>query len=204
VLKELNLTTNFSDERIFPFSDMDFMSNFISSILHCEKLSYEAKGLFCLLSLHDFSLTPQELETYTKSGTSNKIFKECLETGLFIMMNEGELSININFFKTKNEISGKNNTEIRIENTELSIESALLTSKEDSLYQTAEEIVINSQRASVSFLQRKLRIGYNRSCRLIDSLADKGVIGPFEGSKPRTVLIEKSQYNNNSKIVETS
>jgi len=41
-------------------------------------------------------------------------------------------------------------------------------------------------------LQRRFRIGYNRAARLIDAMEDKGIVGPYEGNKPRTVLLEHS------------
>jgi len=57
----------------------------------------------------------------------------------------------------------------------------------DPLYEEAKRVVIESDRASSSLLQRRLRVGYARAARLIDILEDKGVIGPGEGAKPREV-----------------
>jgi DNA segregation ATPase FtsK/SpoIIIE, S-DNA-T family len=48
--------------------------------------------------------------------------------------------------------------------------------------------------ASVSLLQRRLRVGYTRAARLVDLLEEKGVVGPYEGSKPREVLLSISQF----------
>lgn len=61
---------------------------------------------------------------------------------------------------------------------------------EDDLYEEAREIVIRSGKASTSYLQRKLRIGYARAARLMDILEENNVIGPGEGAKPREVLIK--------------
>ncbi len=61
----------------------------------------------------------------------------------------------------------------------------------DELFEEAKEIVVEMQTASVSLLQRRFRIGYNRAARLVDELEDQGVVGPSEGSKPRRVLIEQ-------------
>jgi len=58
---------------------------------------------------------------------------------------------------------------------------------DDELYEEAREIVINSKKASTSYLQRKLKIGYSRAARLIDILEERGVVGPQNGSKPRDV-----------------
>lgn len=60
---------------------------------------------------------------------------------------------------------------------------------EDELYNEAVELVREMQTASVSMLQRKFRIGYNRAARIIDEMEQRGVVGPHEGSKPRCVNI---------------
>jgi S-DNA-T family DNA segregation ATPase FtsK/SpoIIIE len=62
---------------------------------------------------------------------------------------------------------------------------------EDELYDEAVQMVIEMQTASVSMLQRRFRIGYTRAARLIDEMELRGVVGPYEGSKPRAVLIGK-------------
>ena len=66
---------------------------------------------------------------------------------------------------------------------------------EDELYYDAVKLVIESKQASVSMLQRRFRIGYTRAARLIDTMEAKGVVGPYEGSKPRKVLIEHQEIN---------
>lgn len=60
---------------------------------------------------------------------------------------------------------------------------------DDDLFEDARETVIHAGKASTSYLQRKLRIGYSRAARLMDILEEKGVIGPADGSKPRDVLV---------------
>jgi S-DNA-T family DNA segregation ATPase FtsK/SpoIIIE len=61
---------------------------------------------------------------------------------------------------------------------------------QDELFEEAKNLVIEMQTASISLLQRRFRIGYNRAARLVDELEAHGVIGPSEGSKPRKVFIE--------------
>ena len=60
---------------------------------------------------------------------------------------------------------------------------------DDEYYQQAVDLVRRQRQASVSMLQRRFRIGYNRAARLIDEMEDHGVVGPSEGSKPRKVLL---------------
>jgi S-DNA-T family DNA segregation ATPase FtsK/SpoIIIE len=60
---------------------------------------------------------------------------------------------------------------------------------EDPLLERAIEVVVQAQTASVSLLQRRLRVGYTRAGRLIDMLERRGIISPYEGSKPRRVLV---------------
>nr|WP_157863123.1 DNA translocase FtsK [Desulfofarcimen acetoxidans] len=65
---------------------------------------------------------------------------------------------------------------------------------DDELLPRAVEIFIESGQASISMLQRRLRIGYARAARLIDMMEQKGIVGQFEGSKPRAVLINEEEY----------
>ena len=67
-------------------------------------------------------------------------------------------------------------------------------SDEDELLPQAVEIVLLAGCASVSILQRRMNIGYPRAARLVDRMQEKGYIGPFEGSKPRKLLISQSQW----------
>jgi S-DNA-T family DNA segregation ATPase FtsK/SpoIIIE len=64
---------------------------------------------------------------------------------------------------------------------------------EDPLLEKAIEIVVQTQTASVSLLQRRLRVGYTRAGRLIDMLERRGIISGYEGSKPRRVLVGESE-----------
>ena len=64
----------------------------------------------------------------------------------------------------------------------------------DELLPSAIEVVVETGMASVSMLQRRLKLGYSRAARLVDQMEEKGVVGPFEGSKPRQVLITKEQW----------
>lgn len=70
----------------------------------------------------------------------------------------------------------------------------------DELYDQAVQIVLEAKQASVSLLQRRMRVGYTRAARLIDSMEARGIIGPYEGSKPREVLVSLEQYQQQNRI----
>jgi S-DNA-T family DNA segregation ATPase FtsK/SpoIIIE len=70
---------------------------------------------------------------------------------------------------------------------------------DDELYEEAREIVVKAKKASSSYLQRRLRIGYARAARLLDMLEERGVVGPQEGSKPREVLLSSASVEDNGK-----
>ncbi len=74
--------------------------------------------------------------------------------------------------------------------------------EEDALYEEAKYVVISSQKASASLLQRRLKVGYARAARLLDILESKGVIGPGEGAKPREVYENFNQKEDNSEQEE--
>ncbi|MBW7458867.1 DNA translocase FtsK, partial [Paenibacillus sepulcri] len=65
----------------------------------------------------------------------------------------------------------------------------------DELYDQAVRIVLEAKQASVSLLQRRMRVGYTRAARLIDQMEARSIIGPYEGSKPREVLLTVDQYD---------
>ncbi len=64
-----------------------------------------------------------------------------------------------------------------------------MSTNDEDMYDEARELVIKTQKASASYLQRRLRVGYSRAARLLDLLEDNGIIGPSEGAKPREVLV---------------
>ena len=64
----------------------------------------------------------------------------------------------------------------------------------DELLGAAVEVILETGQASVSMLQRRLKLGYSRAARLVDQMEERGIVGPFEGSKPRQLLITKEQW----------
>jgi S-DNA-T family DNA segregation ATPase FtsK/SpoIIIE len=86
--------------------------------------------------------------------------------------------------ETRDEISNaKDNSKLLVDGDEEGIE--------DSLYEEAKKAVLVSGKASTSWLQRKLGIGYSRSAKLIDTLEQEGVIGTSNGLTPREILLKK-------------
>jgi S-DNA-T family DNA segregation ATPase FtsK/SpoIIIE len=71
------------------------------------------------------------------------------------------------------------------------IDEVAIEEQTDDLYDDAVQLVTDMQTASVSLLQRRFRVGYSRAARIIDQMELRGVVGPYEGSKPRQVLISK-------------
>ncbi|QGG48244.1 FtsK/SpoIIIE family DNA translocase [Heliorestis convoluta] len=69
-----------------------------------------------------------------------------------------------------------------------------IVEEEDELFLQAVQVLLENGQASISMLQRRLRIGYARAARLIDMMEQQGIVGGYEGSKPREILISKAQF----------
>ena len=65
----------------------------------------------------------------------------------------------------------------------------------DELLPAAVEVILETKQASVSMLQRRLKLGYARAARIVDEMEERGIVGPYEGSKPRALLITKEQWD---------
>ena len=65
----------------------------------------------------------------------------------------------------------------------------------DEMLPAAVDVILETGQASVSMLQRRLKLGYARAARIVDEMEEKGIVGPFQGSKPRTILITKEQWD---------
>ena len=64
----------------------------------------------------------------------------------------------------------------------------------DEMLDAAIDGVVESGQASVSMLQRRLKLGYSRAARIVDQMEERGIVGAFEGAKPRQVLVSKEQW----------
>lgn len=105
-----------------------------------------------------------------------------------VYVSEQEIEVLVEFLKAQNKPV---NLTDPWENTETeTVESV----EEDPLLAEAAKLFIESGQASISLLQRRMRIGYNRAARIIDQLEDRGIIGGYEGSKPRTIRMTWEDY----------
>ena len=66
--------------------------------------------------------------------------------------------------------------------------------EKDDMYEEAVRVIMETGQASVSILQRRLRLGYTRAARIIDMMEQEGMVGPYEGSKPRRILIDREEW----------
>ena len=106
--------------------------------------------------------------------------------GAFI--SDEEVDNVVKFLINKNETNYK---EEIIEDIDKSESIDLEDDDTDILFTDAVEMILKEDSASISLLQRKLKIGYARAGRIIDQMEEKGIVGPSEGSKPRKILIPK-------------
>ena len=111
--------------------------------------------------------------------------------GAFISENESQNVIDFVKSQVKEEVKYEENIMDTI--SKVNMEKS---SDEDDLLSEAIEFVVESGQGSASMLQRKFKIGFNRAARLIDSMEERGIVGPNEGSKPRKVLMSKQDLQN--------
>ncbi len=88
----------------------------------------------------------------------------------------------------KDEIMSEINLTGTISHDKSIFESTMDDDADDDMYEEARQVVIEAGKASTSYLQRKLKVGYSRAARLVDMLEERGVVGPGDGAKPREVL----------------
>ena len=110
--------------------------------------------------------------------------------GAFI--SDGEVERLVDFVKNNNEI--KNNNESKIEQA-IEDKKVKIDNEKDPLFKDAVELVINDEQASISYIQRKLKVGYSRAGRIVDQMEEMGIIGPHEGSKPRKLLKTREELD---------
>lgn len=109
--------------------------------------------------------------------------------GAFI--SDSEISDVVEFLK-ENEDIAVYDTEVT-EKIENKLNSAAISQEKDEYFEAAARFVIEKDKASIGMIQRMFKVGFNRAARIVDQLADAGIVGPEEGTKPRKVLMSSEQ-----------
>lgn len=117
--------------------------------------------------------------------------------GAFV--SDDEVSAVVDFLKNNNEAADYNSDiEAQIQNSEASNGSVAISGEPDNsrdpLFADAGRLVIENQKGSIGYLQRNFRIGFNRAARIMDQLAEAGVVGPEMGTKPREIRMAISEF----------
>lgn len=108
------------------------------------------------------------------------------------LINDSEVERVVDFVKNNNEI--KTSLESKIEKA-IEDKKIKVDDEKDPLFKEAVELVVNDEQASISYIQRKLKVGYSRAGRIVDQMEEMGIIGPHEGSKPRKLLKTKEEID---------
>lgn len=119
---------------------------------------------------------------FLRPGESKLIRIQCT------LVNDKEIEKVVNFIKSQAE--PVYDEEILREQQK----SILANGQKDELYDEAVKIIMESNQASVSILQRRMRLGYTRAARIIDTMEQEGLIGSFEGSKPRRIIVDREEW----------
>ena len=106
------------------------------------------------------------------------------------LISDGEVERIVDFVKNNNEV--KKTVESKIEQA-IEDKKVKISEEKDPLFKEAVELVINDEQGSISYIQRKLKVGYSRAGRIVDQMEEMGIIGPHEGSKPRKLLKTKEE-----------
>lgn len=113
------------------------------------------------------------------------------------LITEEEIKKVVGYLKNQTEVASLDEIDFGGDssqgNADAFFESSVDDDEEDGLYEDARVAVIEAGKASTSYIQRKLRVGYSRAARLIDLLEERGVIGPADGSRPREILEGKPE-----------
>ncbi len=214
-LQEINIEANgLKDERLFIQNSTDVIDFIINRVLHNKKISSNSKALLAFIQRYNFEITMSQIVEHFKEdiGIIEQGIKDLIKLNLLVKkqledskdrfftlsarcIDEAEHLLK-EFTNTTSEpvfisnIKSQCNDDCKKEMDNSKLNQYKKTDDEDSFLQDAIELVIKEQTASVSMLQRKFRIGYARAARLVDTLEERGVVSPPDGSKPREVLVK--------------
>lgn len=212
-LKEINIEAKeLKDERLFIQNSADVIDFIINRVLHNKKINSFSKALIVFSQRYNFDITMSQIVEHFKEDIDiiEQGIKDLIKLNLLVekqledskerfftlsgrCIDEAELLLK-EFTNTTSEpvvisnFKSQCNDDCKGEMDNSKLNQYKKTDDEDSFLQDAIKLVIKEQTASVSLLQRKLRIGYARAARLVDKLEERGVVSPPNGSKPREVI----------------
>ena len=137
----------------------------------------------------------EEIETFIKNESSRKIKPLVAKNDQSISKLDDIYAKVLDIFSNKEENNKEETRYAGLKSIDNYMESTSLDSSNDPMYEEVVQYVKETQKASSSLLQRRFGIGYNRAVRLIDTLENKGIVGPANGSKPREVYVSSSNNN---------
>ena len=112
--------------------------------------------------------------------------------GAFI--SDKEVGAIVDFLKEQNSGEEQQNTAKEVTSRiETSIKTAAISDEKDELFAEAARFIVTKEKASIGMLQRMFKVGFNRASRIMEQLADAGIVGPEEGTKPRKILMSEEQ-----------
>ena len=160
------------------------------------KANFPARISFKVSAKHDSRTILDQNGAETLLGAGDMLFLPPSASNLIrihgAFINEEEIGRIVNHLKDQG--TPVYDTSI-LESAKETTDGELLDEEEDELYDQAVQIVSETRQASISMIQRKLRIGYNRAARMIERMEAEGVVSPQEGAKPRQVLVNPIEGN---------
>jgi len=109
-------------------------------------------------------------------------------------ISDSEINKVVEFIKEHSQSTYDEDVVENIDRSEMGNKGEGVEDEIDDMLPRAIDLVVEVGQASVSYLQRKLKLGYGRAARIVDQMERRGIVGPFEGSKPRAVLISKDEW----------
>ncbi len=154
------------------------------------KANFSSRIAFKTLSAIDSRIILDSAGAESLIGSGDMLFippgapKPIRIQGAFLMQKEIEDIVEY--------VSSQSHTGFRVDMNTAVVHGNLNDVRKDELFNKAVRLIINTSQASISLLQRRLGIGYNRAARLIDSIEEAGIIGPPDGTKPRDILVDET------------
>jgi predicted DNA-binding transcriptional regulator len=206
LLGKLKLKKEFLDKRIFPSGSKSLNESIYSHITHDRRISMNAKVVCSLFLMHEHRITVKEIMNCVKEdqeviyGALLELMKKKIIVESLVEKGGKGYCLHPDYIEKADRTYRQFYNEALLTCTNEPIEDkksfashviSVKENHEDILLEDAIALVTEMQTASVSMLQRRFRIGYTRAARIIDELELLNIVGPYEGSKPRVVLINR-------------